>query len=73
MRLVEHRSKETGQKKDIHELSREHLVNSYEAALYASETLGWTRVRCFEGTEPLPIDEIQEKLRKILVPYLQNG
>ena len=73
MRLVEHRSKETGQKKDIHELSREHLVKSYEAALYASETLGWTRVRCFDGVEPLPIGEIQETLRKILAPYLKNG
>ena len=70
MRLVEHRSQETGQKKDIHELSRDHLTKSYEAALYASETLGWTRVRCFDGGEPLPIGEIQETLRKILAPYL---
>ena len=69
-RLVSHRSAETGQKKDIHELSAEHLSKSYEAALYASDALHWTRIRCFEGNEPLPIDEIGQKIREALTPYL---
>lgn len=72
MRLVEHRSAETGQKKDIHELSADHLEKSYQAALYASETLGWTRLRCFEGTEPRPIDAIHREITGIVKPYLEK-
>ena len=60
MALVSHRSEETGQAKDIHELDPMHLKNSYEAALYSSEKLGWDRIRCYEGGNPLSIDAISE-------------
>ncbi len=60
MSLVSHRSEETGQVKDIHELDPNHLINSYEAAIYSSEKLGWERIRCFEGESPLSIDQISK-------------
>ena len=70
MRLVDHRSAETGQKKDIHELSADHLKKSYEAAMYASEKLGFTRLCCYEGNEPKPISVIRDEIRAIVSPYL---
>lgn len=60
MALVSHRSEETGQAKDIHELDPMHLKNSYEAALYSSDKLGWERIKCYEGERPLSIEQISE-------------
>lgn len=60
MALVEHRSEETGAVKDIHELDKSHLVNSYAAAMYSSEKLGWQRIRCYEGDKPLSIETIAD-------------
>ena len=64
MALVSHRSEATGQVKDIHELDPTHLINSYKAAIYSSEKLGWERIRCFEGSSPLGIEEISEMIKK---------
>ena len=62
MSLVNSRSQETGRKKDIHELDPRHLENSYEAAMYSSDKLGWTRVRCYRDGTPRPIEEIGEEI-----------
>lgn len=62
MALVSHRSAETGQVKDIHELDPMHLENSYKAAVYSSDKLGWERIRCFDGGKPLEIDKISEMI-----------
>lgn len=62
MALVSHRSAETGQVKDIHELDPMHLENSYKAAIYSSEKLGWERIRCFDGDKPLSIGKISEMI-----------
>ncbi len=64
MALVSHRSEATGQIKDIHELDAMHLINSYEAAIYSSEKLGWERIRCFEGEMPIDIVEISEMIKE---------
>lgn len=58
MRLVSHRSAETGQKKDIHELDPHHLEASYAAALYAAKAWGWLRLPCYADGEPKSIAEI---------------
>lgn len=44
--LIKSRASETGRRADIHEKSPSHLQNSYQAALYAAEKLGWTTVLC---------------------------
>ncbi len=61
MRLVEHRSAETGQAKDIHECT-EHLQKSYEAALYACDKLHWTKIRCYDGGAPRTIADIHAEI-----------
>ncbi len=48
-RLIDARSEETGRKQDIHEKDPHHLENSYAAALYASDALGWHRICCYEN------------------------
>ena len=62
MKLVNSRSQETGRKKDIHELAPDHLRNSYDAAMYSSDKLGWTRIRCYRDGEPRQIEEIGEEI-----------
>lgn len=56
MSLINSRSEQTGRQKDIHETSSNHLINSYKAALYSSEKLGWDIIHCIDG---------QNKLRSI--------
>lgn len=63
-RLVAARSAETGQAQDIHETDPHHLENSYAAALYSSEKLGWTRIRCYDGEEPLSREAIGAVIAK---------
>ncbi len=62
MRLLANRTDQTGRTQDIHEKSRDHLTKSYEAALYAAEHLGWTKIRCFAGEEPRTIDDIHREI-----------
>ena len=61
-RLIESRSKETGRSIDIHESSDSFLHKSYEAALYASDRLNWTRICCYNEGEPLSREEISEQI-----------
>lgn len=65
-KMIAKRAAETGRTIDIHEKDKGHLDKAYEAALYASEKLGWTRLKSFKGEEPRPLDEIFEELTQIL-------
>lgn len=49
IKLIEKRCRQTGQKKDIHEMDPSHLQKSYKAALYASDKLGWRRIQCYDS------------------------
>ena len=69
-RLLASRSAATGRVQDIHEKSTDHLEKSYRAALYASDTLGWNRIRCFSGDDPRPIPDIHRDIMDVLAPYL---
>lgn len=51
-RLIEKRSQDSGRVMDIHEKDATHLEDSYRAALYASEKLGWCRIVCDKDGEP---------------------
>ena len=63
-RLIQSRSDLTGAKQDIHEKSPDHLEKAYRAAMYASEKLGWKRIRCYAGDPPEPKrrEEIAEEV-----------
>lgn len=62
LELVRRRSEQTGQKQDIHELDPDYMHRSYKAALYACDKLGWKRIVCYDGKEPLSEDEIAGKI-----------
>lgn len=61
-RLIKSRSDSTGRTIDIHEADNGFLYKSYEAALYASDRLNWTRICCYENGEPLSRKEISEQI-----------
>lgn len=44
--LVKSRSSQTGRSTDIHENNKQHLHDSYRAALYSADKLGWARIDC---------------------------
>lgn len=60
LELVSRRSGETGQKLDIHELDRDFIRKSYEAALFASEKLGWVKIKCYDDNGILGRSEISD-------------
>ncbi len=61
-RLVEERSVKEGRKIDIHEKDYEYLDRCYEAALYASDYLGWEKITCYEGDEIRSVEDIFAEL-----------
>ena len=65
-KLIKSRSEQTGRATDIHENDGSFLYKSYEAALYASDRLNWSRICCYEGDDPLTIEEISELVRTAL-------
>ena len=58
-KLIDSRAEKTGVKKDIHEKDASYLDRCYEAAVYAAEKLGWTRIRCWEGDRIRSREEIR--------------
>lgn len=53
-------------KKDIHESNIEYLHRCRKSALFAAEKLGWSVVTCNDGENPLPTEEISNKIMKII-------
>ena len=64
MELIKSReNKFTNQKeKDIHERDRNHLVNAYNAACYASSKFNWEEIMCVKDEKLRTIEEIQEDI-----------
>ena len=74
-RLIENRCQTAGAVRDIHEKDAHHLENSYAAALYASDTLGWQRIRCYDEARKEPLSReaifsaILSCIPKALLPH----
>lgn len=68
--LLRRRVELTGQKPDIHELDMDYMQKSYKAALYASDKLGWKRIGCYDGKDPLSLEEIQALIAEQVVMLL---
>ncbi len=66
LRLIQSRSAATGRVIDIHEADASFLHRSYKAAMYASDRLNWTRIRCYNDTEPKTRAEIADEIRTAL-------
>ncbi len=73
-RMIQHRCDETGAEKDIHEKNKQHLVNSYDAALYSAKKLGWIKIDCNDGDVMRTRDEIHREVverLKDIIPELK--
>ena len=62
MKLIEKRCAETGARKDIHEKSLTHLQNSYRAAVYSAEKLGWIKIDCSKNGVIRDISDIHREI-----------
>ncbi len=75
-KMIQHRCDETGAEKDIHESNKKHLENSYRAALYSAEKLGWIKIDCAENGELRSREDIHreiiEKLTAIIPELKEN-
>ena len=63
---VDMRSGETGQTKDIHEKDTDYLVKCYDAAMFATEKLGWKKIACMEDGRQKSIEEVFAILLNII-------
>jgi dTMP kinase len=61
-KMIQHRCDETGAEKDIHESNKAHLENSYKAALYSAEKLGWIKIDCDKNGEMRSREEIHKEI-----------
>lgn len=58
-------------RKDIHEANIAYLHSCRKSALYAAEKLGWKVVKCSNGKEALPIEEVTENLLSLIKEVLR--
>lgn len=61
-KLLSERYKGDESKKDIHEADMEYMKKCREAAYFSAKKLGWEIIDCSDGSEPLPIEVINEKI-----------
>ncbi len=52
--------------RDIHERNMEYLEKCRKTAHFSAERQGWFVIRCDDGENPLPLDEITRKILAIL-------
>lgn len=60
-------------KKDVHEANVQFLNNCRKSALYAARKQGWYVVECSDGEKPYTIDEIHNKIIKIVKEEILNA
>ena len=60
-------------KKDVHESDVSFLKRCRESALFAAEKQGWKVVKCSDGNNPLPIEEIHKQIIAIVEKELHNA
>ena len=53
-------------KKDIHEANVRFLYDCRKAALYTAKKQGWKIIDCSDGENPLPVDEITNKILSLI-------
>ncbi len=69
-KLMTGRYKGDESKKDIHEKNVDYLLSCREAAEYACNKLGWTKISCAENGEPLPIEKISSDVFDAVIKVL---
>ncbi len=71
-RLMTGRYKGDEGKKDVHEANVEFLKKCRTSALYTAEKQGWEIISCAENGEPLPIEEIHNKIITVINRELEK-
>ena len=61
-RLLADRYNGDESKKDIHEADMEYMKRCRDAAYFSADKLGWEIIDCSDGSSPLPIKSINEKI-----------
>ena len=59
-RLLEKRYGGDESRKDLHEANLFYLLSCRGAALYAAEHWGWKVIRCCDGSDPYPPEQIHQ-------------
>lgn len=60
-------------KKDVHEANVDFLNSCRKSALYTAQKQGWRVVQCHDGKNPLPIEEIHNKIVEIVEEEINNA
>lgn len=53
-------------KRDIHEKNRRYLDQCRQTADFAARYWNWTRIRCDDGVNPLPIEAVTERILRAI-------
>lgn len=64
MELIKDRENKftNGKEKDIHERDKNHLLNAYNAACYASNKFNWEELKCVKDKKIRRIEDIHEEI-----------
>ena len=73
-KLMENRKNkiDDSDKKDIHERSKQYLIDCYETALHASKYLGWTRVNCVSDNKIRAVSDISQEVISLAVNEIRK-
>ena len=61
-RLILERYHGDEQKRDLHEKNKKYLETCMESAHYAAGRLGWQVIRCCDGKDAFPVEQIAEQV-----------
>ena len=59
-----------GEKKDIHERDKNHLIDAYHAACYVAKEYNWYEVKCVINNEIRTIEDIHEEIYKEIEKHI---
>lgn len=69
-KMIRLRSESTGRGRDIHELDTDFIERCHSAGLYASDTLGWTKIGCADGDAMRSREDIFAEVKKLVCDKL---
>lgn len=69
-KLILSRYQGDASKKDLHERNRAYMTRCEEAARFAARSDGWQVIECSDGTQPLPLTTIGERLWAAVEEFL---
>ena len=59
-------------REDIHEADYDYLLRCRQAAHYVARRQGWTVIRCCDGENPFPVEEIARQVREAALAIIRG-